>query len=206
MAFFDSLFKDIGIEYPKGIIEKTVYKGIEPKSQVTIIFNNPFNWNPQNNWELASLSAMLNIKLFEAIRKDKSGTYGVSIRPGIEHYPKERYTMNISFGCDPARVEELTKAVFEQLDSLKNFGPKDIYITKVKETQIRTDEVNLKENRYWLNAIFSSYFDNTDLSLILQNKKMAETLVPSIIQNKAQEVFSNKNYLKVVLYPETNKK
>jgi len=190
----------------KGIIEKTVYKGIEPKSQVTIIFNNPFNWNPQNNWELASLSAMLNIKLFEAIRKDKSGTYGVSIRPGIEHYPKERYTMNISFGCDPARVEELTKAVFEQLDSLKNFGPKDIYITKVKETQIRTDEVNLKENRYWLNAIFSSYFDNTDLSLILQNKKMAETLVPSIIQNKAQEVFSNKNYLKVVLYPETNKK
>jgi zinc protease len=145
---------------------------------------------------------MLNIKLFEAIRKVKSGTYGISLWPNIEHYPRERYTMNIRFGCDPARVEELTKAVFEQLDSLKNFGPKDIYITKVKETQIRTNEVNLKENRYWLNAIYSSYFDNTDLSQIIQKKKNAETLVPSIIQKKAQEVFSDKNYIKVVLYPE----
>lgn len=195
-------WKDIGINYPQGVIEKTVYKGIEPKSFVQIIFNSPFSWTPQNNWELETMRDMLNIKLREVVREEKSGTYGVSVWQNSEHWPKERYTFNIWFGCDPERVEKLTKTVFEQLDSLKNFGPKDIYIAKVKETQKRTNEINLKENRFWLNALFSSYFDHQDPLSSTQKDKMIETLTAFIIQKKAQETFNTKNYLRVVLYPE----
>lgn len=62
--------------------------------------------------------------------------------------------------------------------------------------------VILKENRFWLNALFSSYFDFTDPNSITQKEKMIETLTPAIIQKKAEEAFNMKNYLKVVLYPE----
>ena len=35
-------WKDVGIEAPQGVIEKTLYRGIEPKSQSRLIFTGPF--------------------------------------------------------------------------------------------------------------------------------------------------------------------
>ncbi|MCX6170895.1 MAG: insulinase family protein [Ignavibacteriales bacterium] len=194
-------WKDIGINYPQGVVEKNVYKGIEPKSFVQLIFTGPFNWTPQNRWEYESMRNVLDIKLREVIREEKGGTYGVAVYGSPEKNPKERYTFNIWFGCNPERVDELTKTVFVQLDSLKNYNIGDLYLTKVKEIQKRTNETNLKENRYWLSSLYSSYWYNEDPLLILEKDKLTETLDKSIIQKRAKETFGD-NYIKVVLYPE----
>lgn len=194
-------WKDVGINYPSGIVEKNVFKGIEPKSYVQLVFTGPFIWTPTNRWEFESMRNVLDIKLREVIREEKGGTYGVRVMAGPEFRPKERYTFNIWFGCNPERVDELTKTVFLQLDSLKSFSPRDIYISKVREIQKRTNETNLKENRYWLNSLYSSYWYNEDPLLILEKDKLADSLNPEIIQKRAKETFGE-NYLKVVLYPE----
>lgn len=197
----NEIWKDVGVEFAQGI-EKKVSKGIEPKSYVQIVFSGPFVWSPENRWELESVRDVINIKLREVIREDKGGTYGVSVFTNPMHYPKERYTFGIWFGCNPERVEELTKTIYEQLDSLKNFGPKETYISKVKEIQKRTNETNMKENRYWLNSLSQYYTNNEDPLLILQKDKMAEKLNHAIIQKRAKETFGDKNFIRVVLYPE----
>ena len=194
-------WKDINDQFAQGI-EKNVYKGIEPKSLVEIVYSGQFNFTHENRWEMRSMSDVMNIKMREVLREEKGGVYGVHINASTIHYPSQRYEVMISFGCNPDSVEELTKAVFEQIDSLKHYGPRDVYISKVKENQKRSNETNLKENRYWLNALFQSYFNEEDPTLIINNDVMADKLTPAIVQNRAKETFGDKNFIRVVLYPE----
>ena len=195
-------WKDIGADFPEGIIEKTLYKGIEQKSFVQLIFTGPFDWTYENRWAIKSMQQVVDIKLREVVREEKGGTYGVRVWAAPERDPKKRYSFVIWFGCDPERVEELTETVFVQLDSLKNYGPYQKNIDKVKEIQKRTQEVQLKQNRFWLNSLYTSYFYGDDPILILEKDEMAEKLTQELVQKAAQEYLNNKNYIKVVLYPE----
>ncbi|MGE5431613.1 MAG: M16 family metallopeptidase [Syntrophomonadaceae bacterium] len=195
-------WKDTKMEYARGVIEKQVFKGIEPKSYVVLSFNGPFEWSSQNIYDLRALTDVLDIKLREVIREEKGGTYGVSVRHGESHFPKQGYSINISFGCDPKKAAELTKAVFTQLDSLKNFGPAPTYIQKVKETHLRSRETSLKKNEVWLNSLSGSYFNGEDPKEILDYTKLIEKISASEVQTAAKKYLDEKNYIRVVLYPE----
>jgi zinc protease len=196
-------WKDVGMDYPTGIIEKVVKRGIEPKSRVQIVFSGPYQWSRENNYAFRSMISALRIKLREAIREDKSGTYGVSIGYDQSRYPKEDYSISISFGCAPERVEELTAAVFSQIDSVKNFGFKEIYLTKVRETQYREYEKALKENDFWLDTLNDFYFNELDPQAILSYPSdFIDKLSLEKMQQAANRYFKMDNYVRVVLYPE----
>jgi len=197
----DDKWKDLKIFPPHGIINKQVYKGVEPKSSVDITFSGDYDWGTQNNFELYAMVDILRIKLRELLREDKSGTYGVSIIPAPIKYPEQKYTLTISFGCAPDRVNDLVKATFAELDSMKNIKVTDDYINKVKETEKRGFEVSLKENKFWLNNLQLYYFFNNDLSLLMKYPERVEGLNSSLVQNAARKYFDDKNYIEVVLYP-----
>ena len=194
-------WKDLKIFPPRGVINKQVYKGVEPKSSVDITFSGDYDWNTENNYELNSMIDVLRIKLREILREDKSGTYGVSIHSAPMKYPEQKYTLTISFGCAPDRVDELVKTTFTELDSMKNFKVTDDYINKVKETQKREFEVNLKENNFWLQTLQLYYFYGNDLSLLMKYPERVAGLNSGLVQKAAQKYFDYKNYVQVVLYP-----
>ncbi|MFI5265091.1 MAG: M16 family metallopeptidase, partial [Candidatus Kapaibacterium sp.] len=195
-------WKDLGITPPKGQITKSVYKGIEPKSSVTINLTGSFQWNMKNRLEMQAMSEVLAIKLRETLREDMGGVYGVSVRANPEHYPHERYMMSISFGCDPTRVQELITATMLKLDTMAMKAPEDIYMTKVKQIELHDDEVNLKDNRYWQNSLSQLYWNGEDPSEILQRKDMISALTAEDIHRAAQKYCSRENMVEVVLYPE----
>ncbi|MCK4346033.1 MAG: insulinase family protein, partial [Bacteroidales bacterium] len=199
-------WKDPGIKRPKGIIKKTVQKGIEPKSQVRLVFSGPMEWSRENSYALNSMTDVMSIKLREILREDLGGTYGVRIWSSASLYPRQRYSISISFGCNPERVEELTKILFEQIDSMKISGPDDIYITKVRETQNREYETNLKENLFWLRNLQNSYYTKQNPEKILDYPQLVKTLSAEMIQNTARKYFNMNNYVQVVLMPETGEK
>jgi len=195
-------WEDNGLNYPEGVIKKTVHKGIEPKAIVSMNFTGTTKWSRENSYILQSLESVLDIKLREVIREDKSGTYGVSVSSALNLYPRQNYKVTISFGCDPDRTEELTSAVFQVIDSLKTLGPKDIYITKVRETQLRSYETNLKVNTYWLRALQTYYFRGQDPGLILKYPELVKNLTSGRIQKAAAQYLNKNNYVQVVLLPE----
>ncbi|MCL5027655.1 MAG: insulinase family protein [Bacteroidetes bacterium] len=195
-------WKDLNINPPKGVIAKDVKKGIEPKSMVNLTFTGPYEWGYQNNFDLYSMRNVLDIKLREIIREEKGGTYGVWVSSTGQKYPDQEYNISITFGCSPARVNELVDAVLQTIDSLKTTPVDDIYITKVKETQKRSREVDLKDNNFWLNTLQRYYFYDMDLSQIMKDPERTENLSKDAIMNAAQKYFNMDNYVKVVLYPE----
>jgi zinc protease len=195
-------WKDIGLEHPKGVINKQVNKGIEPKSTVNITFTGPFEWSQQNRYDFSAMLEALNIKLREVLREDKGGTYGVRTSGSPSLIPHPEYSITISWGCNPDRVDELVKEALMQLDSLKIKQMDSITIEKVREIQRRTHEVNLKQNGFWLNNLQFYYSNNEDPKMILNYPKMVDHLTAQTIQEAVNKYFNMKNYVKVVLYPE----
>lgn len=198
-------WKDPGIDPPSGIVKKSVYKGIEPKSRVYINFPGQFEWTPENVYGLHALTDVLQIKLREVVREEKSGTYGIGISNSAQKFPDQEYAIAINFGCDPGRVDELIETVFLQLDSVKQFGVSDTYIQKVKEQHLRSRETELKKNETWLNSLRSAYVNGEDPRNILENVKFIEALSKEQIQQSAKKYFDIKNYIQIVLYPESQK-
>ena len=196
------MWKDIGIKPPKGVISKQVKKGIEPKSSINLTFTGPFEWSQQNKYDFNSMLEVLNIKLREVLREDKGGTYGVGVSGSPTHHPRQEYSISVRWGCNPDRVDELVSAALQQIDSakLKLFDP--VYIEKVRETQRRGYEVNMKQNRFWLNTLYSYYVDNGNPEKMLNYPKFVENLKADAIQNAVKKYFNMDNYVKVVLYPE----
>ncbi|MBI4811504.1 MAG: insulinase family protein, partial [Ignavibacteriales bacterium] len=195
------MWKDVGVNFPKGVVTKTVKKGIEPKSAVHIVFTGPCEWTREHRHAIQSLVSVLNIKLREALREEKGGTYGVGVGATPTQYPRQEYRLAVGWGCSPDRVEELTKTAMDQIDSVKKFGVSDIYITKVKETQRREREVNLKENRFWLNALQSAYYNDEDPLNILRYNELIEMVDSDFIQKAAQKYFDMNNFIRVELFP-----
>jgi len=195
-------WKNLEIVPPTGVIRREVFKGIENKSLVNIFFSGDFDWSP---WEVHKFSAMvevMNIKLREIIREEMSGTYGVGVNQMVQKYPIEKYMASISFGCDPNRVDELVQSIFDQIDSLKRSPIDESYLVKVKETQRREWEVNLKENNFWVNRLWSFYLYDYDLEDFYEYVERIERLNPEIIQEGIKKYFNEDNYIRVVLKPE----
>ena len=196
-------WKDPGVERPKGVISKVVEKGIEPKSRVAIAFTGPFEWSRDNDYVLNSLASVMDIRLRERLREDMSATYNVNVWSSARLYPKQEYRFQISFGCDPERVEELTQTIFTQIDSLSTYGPDDTNVAKVREQQKRQHETDLKDNEFWVGQLHRSYFRGQDPALIVEYPKLMETLSAEVIQNAAKKYLNTGNYVQVVLMPET---
>ena len=145
---------------------------------------------------------LFSIRLREVIREDKSGVYGIGAGARVEQYPKPRYVINIMFGCNPDRVNELIAGVKSVIEELKNKKTDDSYMTKVKEIQKREFEVNLKENNFWLNAIYEFDFNKNDMKKLLSFNDKVDKLTADDIQKAAKKYLTTKNYAEFVLYPE----
>jgi zinc protease len=195
-------WKDVGIAYPKGVIKKEVKKGIEPKSKVQIYYTGEAQWSEKEAYNLQALTDALNIKLREVIREDKGGTYGIGIYGYISRIPKGSYYITTSFGCKPERAEELSNTALAQIDSVINYPIKDTYVNKVKETQMKTLEKELKENNSWLNWLRSAYSDNVELKEVINSQENINTITAAMLQETAKKYFNKDNFIKVVLYPE----
>ena len=110
------------------------------------------------------MAQVLEIRLRESLREDLGGTYSVSASAGYSKIPREEYSVTISFGCSPDRTDELVKSVFKDIEQLKTDGPSDKQVADVKETFLRDQETNMKQNGYVLAQIAARYQYGEDLT------------------------------------------
>jgi len=195
-------WKDVGIQTPKGKIDKVVKKGIEAQSIVRLVFSGDYQWNEQNNFEFSAMMDVFDIKLREVLREDKGGVYGVGAWQSTDKFPKEKYSVNIGFGCDPQRVDELINAVLDVMKNMTSEKPDSTYMNKIKEIQKRENEVNMKENGFWINSLYSSYYYSENPVNILKTNDMIDKLTADDVYAAAKKYFKTDNYIRMVLMPE----
>ncbi|MGB7296436.1 MAG: insulinase family protein [Candidatus Aminicenantales bacterium] len=198
-------WRNVGINPPSGVVQKEVHKGMEPKSQTAIVFGGSFEYDQAHRTSIRALGLILESKLREIVREELSGTYGVMVRPSYSKIPDEEFSLMINFGCDPARVDELVKAVFQEFENLKDKGPSDKDVSDAREGLFREYETGRKQNNWLLNQIAAKYQLQEDPRHLLALEKSFQALSSQMIQEAARTYLNTDNYVRVTLYPEKEK-
>jgi zinc protease len=190
---------------PKGRSEDVVTRGMAPKGNVQIVFQGEAPWSRESESALDALVSCLKIRLREVVREDMSGTYGVRVAGSFQEIPRGQYRLNVSWGCDPDREEELETAVWGVLDEFMAKGADETTLTKVRETHSREHETQLRENEFWVEELSEHDKRKSDPHAILDISSDLAKLNGAVIREAAQRFLSHENYVKVVLRPEATK-
>ena len=193
---------DEGVMKPKGKIQKEVKRGVEPKSRTRIIFPGNFEYTRQNRYDMYSMMQVLRIRLREVLREDMGGVYGVSVWASMSKEPQAEYTLNVTFGCAPDRVNELTEAVLVEIKKIMKEAPDHVNIDKVKEAQRREREINIQTNSYWLNSLAVYYREGRELSDFMKFNELIEGFSGEAAQAAAARYFNLDQMVQVTLNPE----
>jgi zinc protease len=198
------MYKDNGITAPKGVVERVVHKGIEPKANTLIEFTGTCTYTPATRVEMLALSQLLQIKLDETLREQLGGAYSPSGGGGCSSVPHPEYGFSIEYNSSPENVDKLSKTVFAIIDTLKTVPASASDLNKVKEGIIRQREVSLKQNAYWMTSIMSRDQNKEELAGMLQPyDDLVKAIDANTIMNAAKKYFDMNNYARFVLLPET---
>jgi zinc protease len=197
-------WKDRGITPPSGVVDKTIEKGIAPKSEVAIVLSGPFEYDDAHLLALRTMTLILQSRLLDAIRQELGGTYSITATPNADKYPRPQYSVQIEWTCDPARTASLVQRVFEEIEAVKTTLLSPDQVTLMREGLLREFESNSQDNGYLLNLI-SRHYEDHDVANIAPDSVPAQiaTLTGHAIQRAAQTYLNTNNYVKVTRMPET---
>jgi zinc protease len=194
-------WRDVGMDPPKGIVEREVRMGLEPQSRVQIVFSGTTGWSLESRLQLEAMKQALDIALRENVREEAGGSYDIGVDAVLNRYPDEEYFVYVGFGCAPDQVEALTDLVFEQIRKLREQGPPPKDVEKVKEILRRDHEQNLETNDYWLGILQLAYINDLDPGVLLDFDARLASITAASLRKMAVETLNPENYVRVVLKP-----
>jgi zinc protease len=194
--------KDLDYTIPAGSIEKTVFKGLEQKSTVTMIYSGSFDYNILNKSYLSALKDIIQIRLIERLREEESGVYAPKAVLNSSKYPKSQYSISISFGCAPENVAKLSAAVENEIEKLKLSGPGMGDLEKYKAESKRTLEAAMSTNNFWASYLNLQTQINEDPEQIFLQDRLIDKTSVNDLKIAANQYLSGQNLIKVVLLPE----
>jgi zinc protease len=193
-------WRDMGIRAPEKKVDKPVYKGNDPKSMVAIYSETEENWNPLESHLFESLEQLLDIRYNEVLREEMSGIYGMGVNLSLIKIPYEHLEVSMYIPCSPENTDRLTKAALDVIRTIRKKGVGEEDLNKIKESQRRELEKNIKENGYWIRQLVEAYRLN-DPGIITQYIDRINAITSANIKEVARKI-DLKNYVRVVLYPE----
>ncbi len=140
--------------------------------------------------------------LHGTLREDLGGTYGVSVEPTFGFRPIQEYRVAISFGCDPARVDELVADTWKVIADFKANGPSSGQINDGRVAALRDLETNLEQNGYWLSRITQSYARGEDVAAAFDPRPFYDQLTTAAVRDAARRYLDETRYVQVILRPE----
>ncbi|MBE3072476.1 MAG: insulinase family protein, partial [Acidobacteria bacterium] len=195
-------WKDVGMAPPKGIVEQTVRKGIEPKSQAAIVFTGPFVFDSAHRVALDALAVVLETRLRETLREALGGTYGVQVEASASKINDARYSVTVEFGCDPARTEELVRTLFRQIETIKARGLTEAEVSDAREALLRQHESDLAQNNHLVAELAARYELSEDIGDFFDLPAEYAKLTAAAIGDAARRYLDAGHYVRVTLYPE----
>lgn len=195
---------DNGTRIISGVRRKDILKGTEDKAKVDIIYTGETTYSAKEDLAMQALGEILTIKLIEELREKEGGVYGASAYGGLNKVPYGSYTFAISYPTNPASVDKLIELTLAEIEKIKKNGPDAADLTKFKEGEMTDYTNSLKENRYWLGVLTSSFINQEPAEKALEFENRIKSLTAKEVQDVAKK-YLDKNRVITVLKPETSK-
>ena len=199
-------WRDLGIAPPTGVVEKTIQKGIAPKSQVAIVFSGPVRVRRCAQAGAADDDAPAAVA---AARHDPAGA-----RRHLQHHRHAGHARSFpgrntacgSTGRAIRRARRRSCSASSRRSS--SSGPRrsrQDQMALIRDALLREFERNSQDNGYLLNQIARRYEDGdaADVAAVDNLPEQIAALTGDAIQQAAQTYLNTGNYVKVTLMPET---
>ncbi|NOU47153.1 MAG: insulinase family protein [Bacteroidales bacterium] len=199
-------YNDIGLFPLAGSDSFTLHKGTEQQAMLMHYINGKMPFNADDNFMLEQLNAVLNNKVIDTIREKMSAIYGGGCGGSLQKYPREEFLIQSYFPCSPDNIEKVHTAFIGLIESTKiNGGITDYDWQQAREPAIEKNEVDLKLNEYWLNALQTSFIYGTDPERILTKDQRLKEIKPEQLIATARKFYGNPNIFKAEWLPEAAK-
>jgi zinc protease len=193
--------RDLGIHIPTGRITKKVFKGVENKALIRLVFSSDYNYSPLNNLLLKALGDILQIRLTQDLRESEGEVYSPSVQVQYNKYPKTRYALVVAFGCAPANADHLVERVQQIMQEMQANGPSADNIEKFKAAYVKNVELVLKDNSFWLGYLSGQYENNEDPLQVLDIPSLLEKVNNASLTEAADIFLGDKNMITFELLP-----
>ena len=194
--------KDLNIHPPSGKVEKTVYKGSEPKATVYLVYTGQYDYSPENNTKMDAMKEVLEIRLLQRLREDESGVYSPGVEENTTKLPHQRYSFIVHFGCAPQNVEKLIASALDEINKLRTDGPLQENIDKWRAEDKTSFEPQLKTNGFWLGYLNGQLQNDEDLNELNKYNLLLDEVKPGDVKAMAGKYLSGDNYIRLVLMPD----
>ncbi|MGN6178040.1 MAG: M16 family metallopeptidase [Mucilaginibacter sp.] len=195
-------YRNLHIVPPAGQITKIVTKGVDDKANVQLVFSGDYDFSEQNNLQLDALEAILQIKLTERLREQDSGVYSPGVSSNYNKIPNSRYSFNVFFTCAPGNVDKLVADALDEINKIKQNGALQTDIDKFKSENIRSTEVELRQNYFWAGYLAGGSQSGQDPHRILNHIKDLNKVTVQSTKDFANKYLSGTNLIKFELLPE----
>ncbi len=188
----------------KGKLTVKVEKGLVPKATVLLNFYGDSLWSHKKQMNLNALEYVLSSILRERIREEKSGVYGINVKSAFSRLHNQ-YSTNISFTCDPNRVEELVAEIHKVIETLKTSQTEDKYALNYIAQKLKSRETKLTTNAFWKNYLqWDAEADYQQLGLN-EFVSLVESINKRVIKDAANSYLNIDDSLTAILLPQTHK-
>ncbi|MBS1663044.1 MAG: insulinase family protein [Bacteroidetes bacterium] len=194
--------RDLGIEIPHGVIERTIYKGSEPKATVQLFFSGDLEYTQDHILRLEALKEALQIRLIQRLREQESGVYSPQVQVNAAQFPHPIYAFVISFGCAPANADKLVASALDEIAKLRTDGPLPENVGKWKAEDKTGRETQLHSNRWWLGYLTRQLENGEDLHQFETYDSARDRITVEDLKTAANKYLDGKNYIRLQLMPE----
>jgi zinc protease len=167
-----------------------------------VVFSGPFQNNPRNRMIVQAMANTLGGNLQRVLREDLGGTYGVNVSPDFTKRPIEEYRVTITFACDPARTQDLVKALFAVIDDFRTSGPSESQVADARAALRRDLETDSRSNGYLLKQLAFAYQYDEGVPDPATLRALYDELTVPLLRDAAHTYLDTTRYVKVVLVPE----
>jgi len=196
-------YRDVGLRPVTGVVKREVRSGTEPKSTISLNFTGPAEFSEAEQLRLAALIEVTNLRIIEVLREKMAMIYGGGANGALSKIPYGNYSIGINLPTGPENVDKVLAATFAEIARLQQSGPDAAELDKVKSNWIQNHRRSLRENGYWVANLQTALTEGTDPKSILDIERQVGALTAQDVQAAARRYFDTKNYVQVVLNPET---
>ena len=198
----DETWVDNGVEMPEGITERTISIELSvPKATVNIKYGSEAEYTPENWLHLRVIEEVLDLRYTETLREEEGGTYGVSVRRSMSHYPRERMGLTMRFDCDPDEAAHLKSLIYNEIDMLLENGPSEGDLDKTIDNMRKQREEIMQRNGFWMSVLRSYYYHGIDIAAPENYDRILDAMTVESVREAARRMLEGADIVDLTFLP-----
>jgi zinc protease len=151
-------FRDVGLRYPTGQIDRTLRVGSD-NSALTVIYTGERPYSAGEALKLSALAEVLRLRVTDRIREELGSAYSPGVTSQFTRVPVGAYALRFGIGCSAEQVPIVERAIDEIVSGLQSNGPTAPELEKVTRTWLNEHDARTKTNEYWAQRLSTRALD-----------------------------------------------